>query len=371
MLLKDLYSPGFYNRFTHVMEELLPAFDRQEFLNRIFTEEFQAMELKERMRHTTHVLGGFFPADFSDSVMLIRSIIQKLKALGFRGESIEFMFLPDFIEVYGINHPDESIQAFEFITQFISCEFAIRPFLIKYEEETLRRMKIWSLHTNHHVRRFASEGTRPRLPWAMAVPRLKKEPALILEILDNLKNDPSEYVRRSVANSLNDVSKDHPTTVLQLAQKWKGKSQETDALLKHACRTLLKQGNPTVLSLYGLDSNNLILDNFKILTPSVKMGGDLQFSFSVANQGERQQTVRIEYILYFKRRKNQFSKTVFKVSERVLKSGEQITIVRKHSFKPITTRRYYGGEQRLSVVINGRESSVAKIELEESTTSRL
>ncbi|MGY0037975.1 DNA alkylation repair protein [Pedobacter sp. NJ-S-72] len=133
------------------------------------------------------------------------------------------------------------------ITQFISCEFAVRPFLAKYGGQMMIRMEKWSLHESHKVRRLASEGSRSRLPWAMAVPGLKKDPSPILPILENLKNDPSEWVRKSVANNLNDISKDHPEIVIAIANRWKGLSKETDAIIKHGCRSLLKQGHAKIL----------------------------------------------------------------------------------------------------------------------------
>ena len=139
------------------------------------------------------------------------------------------------------------MKAIEFITQFITCEFAVRPFLLKYGDKMMNQMRAWSLHKSHKVRRLASEGSRPRLPWAMAIPALKKNPMPVLTILENLKNDPSESVRRSVANNLNDISKDRPGMVLKIANAWKGQNKETDAIVRHGCRTLLKHGHPEVL----------------------------------------------------------------------------------------------------------------------------
>ena len=147
------------------------------------------------------------------------------------------------------------------------------------------QMLEWSLHESYKVRRFASEGSRPALPWAMAVPFLKKSPALILPILENLKNDPSEWVRRSVANNLNDISKIQPEIVLEIAASWKGISSETDAIIKHGCRSLLKQGHADILLHYALESKHIELDHFLITTPTVQIGDSLAFSFFVKNIG--------------------------------------------------------------------------------------
>lgn len=265
------------------------------------------------------------------------------------------MFLPDYVEVYGLDHYDDAIKALEYITQFTSCEFAVRPYMLKYGEKMMAQMTAWSLHDNYKVRRFASEGARPRLPWAMAIPYLKKDPSAVLPLLENLKNDPAEWVRRSVANNINDIAKDHPDIVLDIAKRWKGLSKETDAIVKHGSRTLLKQGNPEILKLYGLDATHIEFSGFEVLTPKVKMGDSVEFSFAITNNDSQPQTVRLEYGMYYMKAKGQHAKKVFKISERVYQPGEKAVIVRKQSFKAITTRVFYPGEHKLSIIINGEE----------------
>jgi 3-methyladenine DNA glycosylase AlkC len=169
----------------------------------------------------------------------------------------------------------------ERVTQFISCEFAVRPFLISEEKKMLAQMLKWSKHPHAGVRRLASEGLRPRLPWGMKVPVLIENPNLILPILENLRQDPSESVRRSVANSLNDISKDHPEWVLELGRKWSNSSPETDALIKHGLRTLLKKGHPKALKHYELNSNQVTCNSFRLLTSKIKIGDRVAFEFEI------------------------------------------------------------------------------------------
>ncbi len=130
----------------------------------------------------------------------------------------------------------------------------------------------WSTHKSRHVRRLATEGSRPRLPWAMALPKLKKDPTPILPILENLKQDSCEIVRRSVANNLNDISKDNPQIAIAIAKKWKNISPETDAIIKHSLRTLLKAAHPEVLKYYQLDAKNISVERFLIKNKKVKIG---------------------------------------------------------------------------------------------------
>jgi 3-methyladenine DNA glycosylase AlkC len=166
------------------------------------------------MTHTAKVMNHFFPDDSGKATAIIKQIIENLRIAGVKEDSLEFMFFPEYIAMYGIDDYENSISAFEFITRFTSCEFAVRPYILKYEEKMLDQMLSWSKHTDNRVRRLASEGSRPRLPWAMALPNLKKNPTPILPILNNLKQDSSEIVRRSVANNLNDISKDNPEFVI-------------------------------------------------------------------------------------------------------------------------------------------------------------
>ena len=353
--LKDLYSPTFYNRLADILAKVVPNFDQQLFIGRIYEDGFENKELKARMRHTSNVLHTFLPADYRNTARLIEQLLIHLRREKFGEDSLTFMFLPDYIEVYGLDDFEASVKVLELLTQFVSCEFAVRPFLLKYGDRMLEQMTVWSLHTHPKVRRLASEGSRPRLPWAMAIPALKKNPLPLLPLLENLKNDPSEYVRRSVANNLNDIAKDHPDVVLEIAARWKGHSKETDAIVKHGSRTLLKQGHAEILKHYGLQSENIQLSDFQILTPEVPIGDDLTFSFSVQNEAAIPQVVRLEYAVFYPRKNGTASKKVFKISERSFQPGEQVAIVRKQSFRLITTRTFYAGVHQLSIILNGEE----------------
>ncbi|OWK71824.1 DNA alkylation repair protein [Pedobacter sp. AJM] len=362
-LLKDLYSPAFYGKLTNALLLTVPAFDRDKFLKEIFIAEFESKELKERMKHTTNVIHRFFPENYNDTIEIIKKTIVELRKIGIGEDGLAFMFLPDYIETYGMDDFDTSVEALEFVTQFVSCEFAVRPFILKYGDKMMRRMQQWSLHESHKVRRLASEGSRPRLPWAMGIPFLKKDPGAVLPILENLKHDPAEYVRRSVANNLNDIAKDHPGIVLEIAKKWSGISPETDALIKHGCRTLLKQGHPEILKHYGLNDHGMILKDFHLLTPDIRMGESLAFSFTIQNELLTKQKVRLEYAIYYKKQNGQHHKKVFKISERIYPAGMKVNILRKQKFVLITTRRFHLGNHRIAVIINGAEKQASDFNL--------
>jgi len=362
-LIKDIYNKPFYERLAASLEKVVPNFEAKKFMKAILTDAFYNMEWKERVQHTTKVLHHFMPSNFAESAKLMEEIVAQLRADGFGEQGLVFMFLPDYIATYGLDDYENSIKALEFLTQFISAEFAIRPFLLKYGDRLMADMLRMSTHKNHHVRRFASEGSRPRLPWGAAIPALKKDPTLILPILENLKNDSSEYVRRSVANNLNDITKDNPDVVIGVAKKWKGLGKETDAIIKHACRSLLKSGHPEILSFYGLDANHLSITDFKIETPKINIGGEVEFSFSIKNEDSIERYIRLEYILYYLKNNGNLAGKVFKINEKSYPAGAEAKIKRKQSFKLITTRTFYKGHHKLSIMVNGKETAVGDFEL--------
>ena len=214
----------------------------------------------------------------------------------------------------------------------------------------------WSQHEHPAVRRLSSEGSRPRLPWAMALPAFKKDPRPILPILENLKSDGSETVRRSVANNLNDISKDSPHIVLDVIKNWKNKTKETDWVIKHGSRTLLKGGHSEVLKIFGMSTiKGLSINNLIILTPKVKIGQDLEFTFELNNSNTTDTKVRLAYGIYFQKANGNLSRKVFYISERIFSGNSKEVFRQKRSFKLITTRIFHRGRHQLAVIVNGKE----------------
>ena len=362
--LKNIYHPEFIEEFSTSMKEIVPSFSGEAFLEDVFQDKWDSKELKERMRHIAVVLNKHLSGEFSKDVEAILLLIAHLQKKGVKEQSIEYMFLPDFIELYGLNDFNLSVDAFEEITKFTSCEFAVRPFILKYPEKMIKQMLKWSNHEHPSVRRLASEGARPRLPWAMAIPALKQDPSEIIPILENLKHDDSETVRRSVANNLNDISKDHASLVLELVGSWQGVTKETDALIKHASRTLLKQGNIKAMRLFGFgDIAHIEIANFRVLTPVVKVGESLLFAFNLKNTNLSNSNIRLEYGLYYQKANGSLSRKVFKISEKNYHYNQSVEIERKQSFKVITTRKYYSGKHQVSIIINGVELKKLDFEL--------
>jgi len=352
---KNIYNSQFFADFTQDLLHIIPDLDKKAFLNDIYDRDWKNRELKQRMRHISGVLKKYLPDDYQSAVALLLLFIEHLKNIQCT-LMLEYMFIPDYIEQYGLDDYDTSINALCEITKFTSCEFAVRPFIIKYPEQMMQQMLAWSKHENIDVRRFATEGCRPRLPWAMALPQLKNNPASVLPILENLKNDESEYVRKSVANNLNDISKDNPDLVIKLIKKWQGKTENTDWVIKHGSRTLLKQGNSEVMQVFGFGSvKNIKIKNIKILTPEVKIGDALEFVFELHNNMQSTTKLRLEYGLYYQKANGSLSKKVYKISEKEYAANSISIINRKQSFRLITTRKFHTGLHQLSIIVNGNE----------------
>ena len=356
-LLKErFFTEQFIDELAAVIQTNSAGFDRRKFKSLVYGDSWEAKELKERMRHISLSLGQTLPEDYDEAISILRKTAPHFT--GFDG-----MVFPDFVEVFGLAHWETSLAALEFFTQFSSSEFAIRPFLKENSADIFPRMEKWAAHKNHHVRRLASEGCRPRLPWAMAIPELKKTPAPILPILEMLKADESDYVRRSVANNLNDISKDHPGLVLEICERWHGSHKHTNWIVKHACRGLLKNGNSRAMIIFGFGNpKNVEIKNFTLDKPTVAIGGEFTFEFDVQLKSKPAAKLRIEYAIYFRKAKGNLSKKVFQISENTFR--EAVThFSKKHSFKDLTTRKHHPGEHQISVIVNGIEKAKTMFEV--------
>ncbi|MAF79300.1 MAG: DNA alkylation repair protein [Halobacteriovoraceae bacterium] len=348
--LKNIYDSNYIETLGVSLKNVEPLFDDKSFQVQIFNFQWQGYELKQRASHICRCIHEELAVK---ARLSFQQICEILKVAGEDFGGYAGLFFPEYIERYGLEHWEISMDALEVLTEFSSAEFAIRPFIERYPEQTMSKMLSWSQHENHHVRRLSSEGCRPRLPWASALKEFKKNPSSILPILENLKNDSSLYVRKSVANNLNDISKDHPELALKIGKAWlKGSSKETQWIVKHGLRTLLKASHQEALSLFGLaELEGLQFNHFKLHTPFLGMGERLSFQFDL--QLERKSLVRIEYALHFKKKSGDYGRKVFKLSEMELDKGEY-EVTKEHLFKEISTRVYYQGVHFLEIIINGK-----------------
>ena len=355
-LLKDRYTVQYLEHLGGTVKHHHKSFNETAFLLSVFDQQWPQRELKDRMRHIAQCLQQHIQCNYADSIEILKKV-----APDFGG--FEAMFFPEFVERYGLDDWEVSIPALAFFTRYSSSEFAVRPFIIQDSVRMMAQMLAWSDHDNEHLRRLASEGSRPRLPWAMALPDFKLSPASILPILENLKQDASLYVRRSVANNLNDIAKDNPHVTLETAEQWLGNHADTDWLIKHACRTLLKKGDPRALQLFGYTNQSADVLHLTLSTLEVAAGGSLSFEFELKSCDEDELgRTRIEYAIDFVKANEKQSRKVFKISESDIKeSGKSCR--KTHHFKQLSTRKHYPGTHQLSIIVNGLEKQSVSFEL--------
>lgn len=348
-------------RFVEKLETALVGqwseFKGREFREMVLGSGWAKLELKGRIHRISDALRQFGPQDYAQALKGLEALASQFTGLG------AWVF-PTFVERYGVQDWGPSLKALETFTQYSTGEFAVRPFFESDPERLALQMLAWSQHPNLHVRRLASEGMRPRLPWGRALVALKQDPSPCLPILENLKQDPELYVRKSVANHMNDIGKDHPHILLEIAQRWWGTHAHTDWIVKHALRSLLKAGHPQALKIVGLKANKKITLKKVSLSPkSVRLGGSLDGQVWVANSARTPQKIRVDFVLYFLRKNGDYGRKVFKVGEKVLEGPG--VFKRRLSFKPMTTRKHLAGKHFLGVAINGVEQKKIPFQLKE------
>jgi 3-methyladenine DNA glycosylase AlkC len=362
-LKESLFNMNTINQFADCICSAEPGFDRDAFLKQVFDQSWDGLELKERMHHVTLCLRDFLPPDYRSAL----AILQRAAEF-FKQGSFSALVFCDFVEINGLDDWEASLPALEQFTCLCSAEFAVRPFLTKDYPKMMAKMQIWAESENPHHRRLASEGSRPRLPWGIAVPGLKSNPTPILTILETLKRDKTDMVRRSVANNLNDISKDHPKLVIRVLKAWKAEGIPAyEEIANRALRTLVKNGDPEALALVGFTHGGEFEIKDLTLNPQTPhIGGEVQISFTLQSTSQQEQKLVVDYVVYLLRANGTHTPKVFKLTKKVLSAGQIVKILKKHSFREVTTRRYYPGAHSIEIQVNGIPCACGNFLLEKS-----
>lgn len=342
-----------------IIQSVYPVFPVDEFVDATVDDSWDDLELMARGRKLTESLVKYLPADYKEALEIIDKIVDN-HAMDI---TVMGMSFPDYVEINGLGEEnfDFSMDALEKYTTYWSSEFAVRPFIINHEERMMKKMYLWSKHENEHVRRLSSEGCRPQLPWAQSLPAFKKDPAPIFPILEQLKTDPSQYVRKSVANNMNDISKTHPELVAKLAKDWYGQNEYTDWIIKHGCRTLLKKGNRHVLDIFGYHDAAIQVEGLSADAKSISIGEDMIFSFTI--NAKEDTKIRIEYGIDYVKASGKRSRKIFQISESSLKENVKKEYNKKHSFADVSTRKHYPGKHSFTLIVNGVEKGTLDFDL--------
>ncbi|MET1413358.1 DNA alkylation repair protein [Roseibium sp. HPY-6] len=367
---KNKISPDLVRCLGLHIERHLQGFDRVSYEAAILA-GLDKLELKQRARLIADETGKILPEPLDAKFHVLRSILHPLENEGVDRASNDegirgwgMMPLGMVVTDHGLGDFEKSFALLKEMTKRATAEFEVRPFLDKDQDKALAIMTPWAKDESVHVRRLVSEGTRPRLPWGMRLKKLVEDPSPTLPLLEALKDDPEEYVRRSVANHLNDIAKDHPGLVAEIAARWlKGADRNRQKLVRHACRSLIKQGHAATLTAFGLKPPEITVDGPNIKTPRVTYGGSVSFGIELRSSGRTTQDLVIDYLVHFKKANGTLAPKVFKWTKVKLEPGETASLSRDHAIRPITTRVYYGGTQAIGLRINGKDFGFSEFEL--------
>lgn len=368
---KELFSRALVEAMALHISRVWKGFDAPAFTGAAL-KDFKSLELKARANQIAAALAATLPKDAPRALAILTKALRPLDksgqpladpSKGLAGWAIWPM--GEYVARIGLEHPAESLAALRAFTIRSTSEFAIRPFLVAHQRKTLAILKTWAKDNNEHVRRLVSEGSRPRLPWGLRLKDFVRDPAPILPLLEALKDDPSEYVRRSVANSLNDIAKDHPDLVAGIAKRWlRGASKERARLVRHACRTLIKAGHEKTLAALGYNSKPAVqIAHFALTTPAVNYGTHAAFVAELRSTGARPQNIVLDYVVHHRKKSGETAPKVFKWKTLVLQPKQHLRLERRHAIRAITTRVYYPGRHRIELLINGRVTAGGDFDL--------
>lgn len=358
---KNLINEAVVKKISLEISKVHPDFNQKKF-QKLMT-ELPALELKARVLLITKHLKSELPAEYKKALPILVEVIEANKLKGF-----ELWPFSEYISQFGLDHFDESMKAMYVLTSRFTSEFAVRPFLIKNHVRVLKYFAKWATDKDAHVRRWVSEGSRPLLPWGQRIPLFVMDPTHTLLLLDKLRFDEELYVRKSVANHLNDISKNHPQVVIEVLRMWQQDvpahhSDKIKWITRHALRTLIKKGHEGALKLMGVDGKaDVKLGNFKLNKKKFRLNDEMLFSFDLQSTSKKSQKLIIDYSIDFIKANGKSGKKVFKLKTQEIAPKEVLEISKKHSLKPITTMKFYAGTHHLRVHVNGEILSVVTFE---------
>lgn len=351
-------------RLADDLRRVYPAFDVGGFL-REAQRGLAPLELKPRIRFLCDAMARRLPADYPRALEIVLATLGPELVEGVQVSSNLFHYWvhASFVEVYGLEHIEISLSAMREITKRSTSEFAVRPFLMRELPRVLTFLESCTEDPSPHVRRWISEGTRPFLPWGKRVPALLKEPGLALALVERLRDDSSVYVRTSLANHLNDVSKLKPELSVSTINAWsKARVPDIDWLAKRALRGLVKAGYPSALAVFGARATTRAeLASLRLEKARISVGEHLEFELTVIGAADEQ--LVIDYALSFPGAAGRTSRKVFKLASKAIKRGEQLSMRKRHSFRRITTRVYRAGKHKVEILVNGKVLGSAQFSL--------
>ncbi len=365
---KNLLGPSVVESAARHLKRAWPDFDARGFRRHALA-DLEALEMKARAMQIAAALEATLPADFGAAADVLEAALAPMPGHRYTGTSASsehglagWVIWPvgEFVARRGLDSPERALRTLHAITQRLTAEWAIRPFLLQHPDTTFATLRRWTKDPSDHVRRLVSEGSRPRLPWGLQLKPLIADPSPTLPLLERLQDDPSEYVRRSVANHLNDIAKDHPDVVAAWIERYlPGAPPEREALLRHAGRTLVKRGHARVLHAFGSGDAFHGSARMQVSPQRIALGQEIRLDIELTSQARGTQKLTIDYVVHHVRANGTTSPKVFKGWRLELAPGAGKSLSKRHAVKPITTRTYYPGEHAIDLQINGQPAARA------------
>ena len=364
--LKLQFGTAVPREIARMIAAVHPDFDARSFLVRALR-GYAPLTLTQRARQIAAALRHELPADYPVALrILMESAVQPRRHRARHGMS-SFLFMPHgyFIAEHGLDHFGPSMAAQHLLTRLFTAEFSIRPFLQRHPRRTLALLARWARDPDPRVRRLVSEGTRPRLPWAARLPEFQRDPAPVLALIERLKDDPDPAVRRSVANNLNDIGRDHPALLVSTARRWlRDASPERQRLVRHALRSLVKQGNAGALSALGFGRPSQASVSAVTVSPArPRIGGQVAVRFTLSGRSPRTERLAVDLVVHYMKANGRSAPRTFKLKTLQLGPEGRVELAKTLSLAQMTTRRHHPGPHRLQVLINGRPIDLGHFQL--------
>jgi 3-methyladenine DNA glycosylase AlkC len=369
---KNFLSAAVVDEAARHLARAWPDFDAVRF-RALALDGLDGLELKARAMQVAAALEATLPRDFASAADLIEAALAPVadpadpavpsrSDLGLAGWIV--WPVGEFVARRGLDAPERALACLHAITQRLTAEFALRPFIVRHPALVFATLRRWTTDPSAHVRRLVSEGSRPRLPWGLQLKALIDDPSPTLPLLEALQDDPSEAVRRSVANHLNDIAKDHPVLVAQWVERHlPGASRQRAALLEHACCTLIKRGDMRVLKAFGLDRTLQGRATLRLEPRRIHLGEAVRIEVRLASAAHSAQRLVVDYAVHRVKANGATRPKVFKGWTVDLAPGEGRALARSHAIRPITTRTYHAGRHEVDLRVNGRVVAAATFDL--------
>ena len=366
---KNLLSAQTVEHLADHVFRVCPNARRGQFVPELVT-RIATLEMKDRARAMADALREVLPTDPGPRAEALKAMLHPATDGagtcdddGLRGWAVWPLTM--LVATDGLEDFDRSMALLRDMTMRFTSEFAVRAFLLADTRRALAIMSRWVDDPNPHVRRLVSEGTRPRLPWGERLPMFVKDPLPILPLLEALRDDPSEYVRRSVANSLNDIAKDHPAVVTRIAGRWMDDASEARAkLVRHALRSLIKAGNPEALQVMGMKAPVLEAGVPVLAADRIALGQTLEVTCTLASRSDGPQKLGVDVVIWFLKADGTRRPKVFKGSVITLAAAQSLIFRKSIPLRAVTTRRHYTGAHQVALRINGRDTGLTDFWLE-------